>query len=344
MKKAKSNNKLGVYSVGVATIVASIVLYQYFKPASQPATSIGINEVAESPKFGLTVQPANQELDLSFKTPVKIVLNSGTSIRDGDTTNTPAPNKLIAATVEFSYDPDQIEITDLVKGDYFPNTFASPVIDPINKKVTFSFGVSPSDGGKSGSGVLASFNVKPKVSGKSKIAFGTMVEDPRNSGCGIPKAANEPQGTVVNGDAKKTAIACPRIYYQPIIKTNTDIRAEGIDRNLFLDNLYVRKGRMVEDPMAVNTTNSADLAEANKMISYVSTSLDYTFATKERTASDIVDDSDKPGDQVNAQDYAQFGLDFNKANAVGGWIRSDINKDGKVNIADYATLFKEWGL
>lgn len=74
-----------------------------------------------------------------------------------------------------------------------------------------------------------------------------------------------------------------------------------------------------------------------------------TSAGPARLAADIVDTNDVEavngvgGDQINAQDYAAFTLEFNKV-GTAGWIRSDINKDGKVDIADFAILVRQWSL
>jgi hypothetical protein len=322
VKSLKSNSNLQVALLGLAGVAAVILGYRYLKTQNAPvAQPVEINQVADQlPQtqfLSLHVVPSASELELNAKTPVKLVLNAGetfTTVTPDKPNNTSTPNKLVAATVEFSYDPTQITISDVAKGDFFSNTFAAPVVDPSGRKVTFSFGVAPSDGGKSGTGVLATFNVTPKVPGKSVIAFGTMVDDPRN------------QCRQTSGEAR----ACPMVYYGQQVRTNTDIRAENVEGNLYANLFSFMKGGMKYD-------------QAIEKIRAPQSALSYTFMTKDRISSDIVDDMDKTGDQVNAQDYAQFVLDFNKTGAAG-WIRSDINKDGKVNIADYATLVKEWSL
>lgn len=242
---------------GLATLVLS---YSYFNKSQAPqvAEKAGINEVTSLGFASLTISQVTPTtpsglLDLNFKTPMKITVDAGAT---GG-----VPNKLVGATVDLTYDPAKLTITNVVKGDFFDNTFAAPKIDPVTKKVTFSFAVAPSDGGKAGTGTLVTFDVQPKVAGNTTITF-----------------------------------ALP-----------TNVRAENLDVNVL----------KVAEP--------------------------FTFTTNPKTASDIVDDLDKPGDQVNAQDYAQFVLDFNKVGAAG-WIRSDINKDGKVNIADYPTFVREWSL
>jgi hypothetical protein len=260
MKKGKSSStKSSSYALIVIAGLAVLALgYSYFKTPTQVAQPIGVNEVTELGFASLTLAPVTATvpsglLDLNFKTPMKIVIDGGATAG--------VPNKLVAATVELSYDPAKLTITDVAKGDFFGNTFAAPVINATTKKVTFSFAVPPADGGKTGSGVLATFMVQPKVAGTATITF-----------------------------------AAP-----------TNVRAESINENVL----------KVADP--------------------------FTFTTNPKTPSDIVDDLDIPGDQVNAQDYVQYVLDFNKAGAAG-FIRSDINKDGKVNIADYPIFVREWSL
>ncbi len=353
MKKAKSksSNKISSSLLALVILVALFLSYKYLR-SKQIAQPVDINAIGPgSSSLSLTVQPATPTLDLNIKTPVKIVLDAGGSIYNVGGYNDSKPqspipsgcslqkvqcvtapcdpvlicevqvqlsspqptsipttiNKLIAATVEFTYDPTQLTITDVVKGDYFSNTLAAPVVDPAGKKVTFSFGVSPSDGGRTGSGVLATFNVQPKVAGKSIISFGSIKEDSRN---------NCPEGKM-----------CPQMYFMPIIETNTDIRAENFEGNLY-KNLF-------------------SYSEVSRKGKLPGSQLSYIFLTPEKITekipSDIVDDSNVVGDLVNAQDYAQFVLDFNKTGAAG-WIRSDINKDGKVNIADFAVLVREWRL
>lgn len=321
-KSSKSTSKLPLALVTLAGAAALVLGYRYLKTQNtQVAQPVEINQIADQlPQtqfLSLHVVPSSPQLELNAKTPVKLVLNAGetfTTVTPDKPNNTSTPNKLVAATVEFSYDPTQITISDVAKGDFFSNTFAAPVVDPSGRKVTFSFGVSPSDGGKSGTGVLATFNVTPKVHGKSTIAFGTIVSDPRN------------ECKQTSGQAR----ACPMVYYGPQVKTNTDIRAENVEGNLYANLFSYFRGGMKYD-------------QAIEKMRVPQTAMSYTFVTKDRISSDIVDDMDKDGDQVNAQDYAQFVLDFNKTGAAG-WVRSDINKDGKVNIADYATLVKEWSL
>lgn len=332
--KAKSNTKLSSALLAVAGFTAIFIGFKYLTSSKETAQPIGINEVAEtqSPVFGLVVNPESTPLDLNFKTPVKIMLNAGQTMQvsqDGKNTITGTPNKLIAATIEFTYDPNQLTITDLVKGDYFPNTLAAPVVDPTKKKVTMSFGVVPGESGKTGSGVVATFNVQPKVAGKSVISFGTYAPTNPTYTCQEPM--------VLSVDKGKFRCAQPAIYRYPGIITSTDIRGENIDGNMYAAsfNIEMRK---------IYTYQSDALSQTSGVSKpYLTAEPTYTFVTPEKTSSDIVDDSDIKGDQVNAQDYAQFVLDFNKS-GVAGWIRSDIVKDGKVNVGDFATLVKEWSL
>ncbi len=330
--KVKPSQKLSPAILAIAGFTVLFLGYKFITNKT-PAQPIGINEVVEtqSPVFSLVVNPESTPLDLNFKTPVKITLNAGQTMQvsqDGLNTITGTPNKLIAATIEFTYDPNQLTITDLVKGDYFPNTLAAPVIDATNKKVTMSFGVVPGESGKTGSGVVATFNVRPKVAGKSVISFGTYAPTPTYT-C--------PKPTLTGDMAAKIMCAQPAMYRYPGLITGTDIRGEGIEGNMFAASFNGEMRKIY--------TVQADAVSRTSGISkpYVATEPTYTFVTPERTASDIVDDSDVRGDQVNAQDYAQFVLDFNKAGAAG-WIRSDIVKDGKVNVGDFATLVKEWSL
>lgn len=332
--KAKSNTKLSSALLAVAGFTALFIGFKYLKSSKESAQPIGINEVAEvqSPVFGLVVNPESTPLDLNFKTPVKITLNAGQTMQvsqDGLNTITGTPNKLIAATIEFTYDPNQLTISDLVKGDYFPNTLSAPVVDPTTKKVTMSFGVVPGESGKTGSGTVATFNVRPKVAGKSVITFGTYAPTPTYT-C--------PQPTMMSADLMaKVKCVQPAMYRYPGIITNTDVRGEGIEGNMYAAsfNTEMRKIYTVQSDAQSQTSGVSR--------PYLTAEPTYTFVTPEKTASDIVDDSDVKGDQVNAQDYAQFVLDFNKS-GVAGWIRSDIVKDGKVNVGDFATLVKEWGL
>jgi len=57
--------------------------------------------------------------------------------------------------------------------------------------------------------------------------------------------------------------------------------------------------------------------------------------------ADLVDTEDKPGDEVNIYDYSQFVSDFGKIGEAG-WIRADIDKNGKVDIFDYILFVKEY--
>jgi len=345
--KASSTSSLSYSLLAVAGVFALFVGYKYLSSPKQDAKKVGINEVAEvaqSPVFGLVVTPSTTPLDLNFKTPVKLVLNAGQTMQDGPTdvvkvgpdgqpqpfqAPVTVPNKLIAATIEFTYDPSQITITDLAKGDFFPNTLSAPVIDAANKKVTMSFGVVPGESGKTGSGVVATFNVQPKVEGQSTITFGSYAPTPTYEKC-VPPPNMDPN--------LKIKWMCPQVamYRYPGLITNTDIRAENIEGNMYAASFG---GGMRK--MYAQQAEAGPAAELSKK--FVINEPSYTFVTTGRTASDIVDDADAKGDQVNSQDYAQFVLDFNKTGAAG-WIRSDIVKDGKVNVGDFATLVKEWSL
>ena len=59
-------------------------------------------------------------------------------------------------------------------------------------------------------------------------------------------------------------------------------------------------------------------------------------------SADLTDVNDKPGDQVNIFDYNILVSNFGK-NGAAGWIKADIDKNGKVNIFDYNILVGAFG-
>ena len=58
--------------------------------------------------------------------------------------------------------------------------------------------------------------------------------------------------------------------------------------------------------------------------------------------ADLVDTGDTSGDQVNQYDANQLKADFGKT-GVAGWIKADINDDGRVDIFDYNELVENFG-
>lgn len=64
--------------------------------------------------------------------------------------------------------------------------------------------------------------------------------------------------------------------------------------------------------------------------------------TPTTNSADLVDTGDAPGDQVNIFDYNLLLSDFGKTGSPG-WIRADINDDGRVDIFDYNLLVGAFG-
>lgn len=176
-KKSTTKNPMLALLVA-AGIVALVFGFSYFnmrsKSQSELAQKIEINEVVPALKGFATLHivPAGvtgnfslpYKLNLQYETTMNIIINGG-------------DNELTGATVEMTYDPSKLEIKSVTKGSHFPIVLSEAVINKTAKKVTFGYALSAPDiastGGKKGSGVLASFIVKPLVAGQTTISFGS---------------------------------------------------------------------------------------------------------------------------------------------------------------------------
>lgn len=65
-------------------------------------------------------------------------------------------------------------------------------------------------------------------------------------------------------------------------------------------------------------------------------------STPTSNPADLTDEGDTPGDEVNIFDYNQLVSDFGKTGSPG-WLRADIDKNGKVDIFDYNILVENFG-
>lgn len=363
---SKVNSNLMKFFYAALALALIALVYKAATPSLKVSQPIGINEVSSLGYATLAISPVTANTTgiypLTGKTPMKITLNPGTSAAGA--------NKVVAATVELSYDPNKVVISDVARGDFFSNTFAAPVIDTTNKKVTFSFAVAPADGGKSTEGVVATFNMQPIVSGDIDIAFAAptnvraegftdnilKVADTFNfKGKAIMTLAEHDKKTdvvtvILDNDSEKTDWV--GLYKIPSTSRITSTETSRINWVYENNTQVARTTDAQPSPILTMSTTPAQVSAAGsfavaywRKVNGAWKIIDQTFVTSvTKIDSDIVEDGDATGDHVNAQDYTQFVLDFGKTNTRKGWIRSDINSDGVVNIADYPTFVREWSL
>lgn len=105
---------------------------------------------------------------------------------------------------------------------------------------------------------------------------------------------------------------------------------------------------MAEKWLAPNS-ESAEIRPRTKPVTNAVTLAPYAIAylspqsgTPTQNPADLVDTGDTPGNQVNQHDADQLKTDFGKTGAAG-WIRADINDDGRVDIFDYNILVGRFG-
>lgn len=375
MKKSKSviaKNYSLLTPLIIAGLATLVISYNYFSTPRMQPQKIDINLVNNLGYAGLVITPTgtipSSGFPLSAKTPMKIVLDGGT--RDS------VLNKVVATTVELSFDPTKMIISDVAIGTHLTNIFSTPstkIISPTNHTITFSYGVPPADGGKTGSGTLVTFNVEPLVSGPMLIKFGVPTEV-RAEGIADNILVTSPDYTITgkpimiladldiktgvvtvqtDNISEKTDIV--NLYKLATVGSPIVIPATATKLNWVYDNntKVLRTTEIQPSPyLTLATTPTQVSAAGTFVVSYTRKLADGTYkvidtkvvSSLPRVNSDIVYDMNVADDVVNAQDYAQFVADFNKTNAVKGWIRSDINSDGAVNIADYPTFVREWSL
>lgn len=295
MKKAKSKStKSSVKATAknpmltlliAAGIVALVFGFSYFnmgsKSKEEVAQKIDINEVvpALSGFATLKIVPAGvtgtfalpYKLDLQYDTTMNIVIDGGT-------------NELTGATVEMTYDPTKLEIKSVTKGAYFPVILSEAVINKTTKKVTFGYAVSAPDiaatGGKKGSGVLASFVVRPLVAGATAISFGSTES-------GATAAVNTANTTkvIAKGYSSNVLTSAPNFTFTTDPKMSAD---------------FVETG----DAQTVDATTGAVISDDQVNI------FDYNFfvgAFGKTAAADLVADIAVPkNSKVDILDYAEF--------------------------------------
>lgn len=295
-KKSKSTTSTSpllaiLIIAGLATLVIS---YSYFnvgpKPSPEVAQKVGINEVvpALSGFATLRVVPAGvtgsyaspYKLDLQYDTTMNIIIDGGT-------------NKLTGTTVEMTYDPTKLEIKSVTKGTYFPVVLSEAVINKTAKKVTFGYAISaanidalPADGGpKTGSGILASFVVKPLVPGTTSVSFGSL------EGITAPTAAQKAL------NAANTTKVIAKGYSDNVLTSAPDFT---FTTNAKLSADFVETG----DVQTIDAATGVQTADDQVNI------FDYNFfvgAFGKVTAADLVADIALPANKkVDILDYAEF--------------------------------------
>ncbi len=150
-KLTKSLVILGIITLGV------IAFYTW--PTPKP-TPIAINLVGNSSGFvDLSLSPSSINIEPNQQTIITL------SITGGD--------KLItAAQIELAYDETKLGTPTIVQGDFLTNVLSS--VKTTGGKIAFTYAVAPADGGKAGSGTLATIKFTPTVASSTTLTFTTI--------------------------------------------------------------------------------------------------------------------------------------------------------------------------
>lgn len=185
MKKStqKSPKKISTSSRGhnkvilaLFALVAFAFIYRAFAPSFTPQTPdidvITPTSLETNGSYAIeVVSPTNNPgiLDLDFADTYKVVLNGGQTAG--------VDNKIVGASIELLYNPTLLEITDILSGGqltdiFLPNLISGPTITTVSttsKKITLNLTNPPSAEGKTGSGVVMTFKVKPLKASSSTV-------------------------------------------------------------------------------------------------------------------------------------------------------------------------------
>lgn len=155
IKKPSSTNYSKLIISVLVVFLLGTLLWKYASPTPTP---IGINEIANVSTgiIDLSLSPATLSIAPGAEQSIDLKIVAGTT-------------KVTAAEIILAYDPAIIGTPTVTQGSFLSNTLSSPKVE--GGKITFTYAAAPDDGGKSGSGTLATIKIKPVSVGDATIAF-----------------------------------------------------------------------------------------------------------------------------------------------------------------------------
>lgn len=137
-------------------LVFLVVLAYLFRSLYLPGEQATVAEITTSGTVALSLSPASVSNTPGSSVDITVNVNAGSSLSTG-----------VAA--ELSYDPAFLQVISVTQGSFYPEVLQAATFG--NGKVSFTYGVSPSAGGKSGSGQVAVIKVKLLKSGSGTLSF-----------------------------------------------------------------------------------------------------------------------------------------------------------------------------
>jgi len=149
-------SKRTLFLIFALFIITSVLLMMaLYKPNSKPTTTQIIplleKQIAQTIlSFGTpSVATSSSALPLSYSLPINI---------------TTGENKVTAVQLEMQYDPEVLTNVQVAPGSFFRNpTMLLNQIDEKTGRISYAFGVNPTDQGVVGNGVIAILRFKAKT-------------------------------------------------------------------------------------------------------------------------------------------------------------------------------------
>jgi cell division septation protein DedD len=152
-KHRKSSNFVKPLVVLAIISLATIVYYSWPKPVPTAINYVGIS----SGTIDLSLTPSTLDITPNTESTLSLNIVAGA-------------NHVTGAQIEIVFDPDKLGVPTVTLGDFLPVNMESLKIE--GGKITFAVAASPSSGGKTGSGVLATIRIKPDLVGITSLTFG----------------------------------------------------------------------------------------------------------------------------------------------------------------------------
>ena len=143
-----------IFALFVITSVLLVVAL--YKPMPQPLVPQTITPVQKQPDAQTT---------LSFSEPSFTISSTSARTYSVPINISTGENKVTAVQLELQYDPKLLTNVEVVPGPFFTNPI--PLLEQIDQttgRISYAFGISPSDEGISGTGIVATLTFRASAS------------------------------------------------------------------------------------------------------------------------------------------------------------------------------------
>lgn len=216
---------LAILALGAAAYLPRLI--------RQNAEPVRIAEVTTTGKVSLALTPATASLAPNATLDLTLSINAGQALATGTTT-------------VITYDPTFLTAQSVTRGDFFGNELEAATIS--NGRISFTYVVPPSSGGKAGTGSVATLRFKALKSGSTTVNFG-----------------NETIATVIGDDANSLKSVAGATL---AIRGRSDIYPAGGDGvvNLLDFNALVANFGKGATPADINNSGTTDLLDYNLLV------------------------------------------------------------------------------